>query len=115
MAKLSRRTGSIDTSGIRKVFDLAARLTNPVNFSIGQPDFDVPDVVKDAAVAAMREGFNRYTVTQGIPELRDAVRENLVDRARTASSKALQSILVARWLRAPSDGLNSERVPTVSD
>lgn len=77
MAKISRRADSIDTSGIRKVFDLAAGLTNPVNFSIGQPDFDVPGVVKDAAVDAMRKGFNRYTVTQGIPELRQAVREHM--------------------------------------
>ena len=77
MAKLARRTDSIDTSGIRKVFDLAAGLSNPVNFSIGQPDFDVPDVVKEAAVDAIRDGFNRYTVTQGIPELREAVRERM--------------------------------------
>ncbi len=77
MAKLARRTDSIDTSGIRKVFDLAVSLSDPVNFSIGQPDFDVPDVVKDAAVDAIRDGFNRYTVTQGIPELREAVRERM--------------------------------------
>jgi len=77
VAKLARRTESIDTSGIRKVFDLAAGLANPVNFSIGQPDFDVPDVVKDAAADAIRDGFNRYTVTQGMSELREAVRQRM--------------------------------------
>ena len=81
MPKTARRTAGIDVSGIRKVFDLAADLVDPVNFSIGQPHFDVPDVVKDAAVAAIREGFNRYTPTQGIPELRDAVRA-LMKRTR---------------------------------
>ena len=77
MARLSRRAGNIDTSGIRKVFDLAAGLTHPVNFSIGQPDFDVPAPVMNAAVDAMQEGFNRYTVTQGIPELREGVRRHM--------------------------------------
>jgi len=74
VSKLARRTGDIDISGIRKVFDLAAKLKSPVNFSIGQPDFDVPDDVKRAAIEAVHQGFNKYTVTQGIPELRDRVR-----------------------------------------
>ena len=78
MARLSRRAGHIDTSGIRKVFDLAAGLSHPVDFSIGQPDFDVPRPVVDAAVDAMNDGFNRYTVTQGIPELREAVRRHML-------------------------------------
>ena len=40
-AFLSRRTGLIDASGIRKIFDLGASLENPVDLSIGQPDHDV--------------------------------------------------------------------------
>jgi aspartate aminotransferase/aminotransferase len=63
----------IDSSGIRKVFDLAAKLENPINLSIGQPDFDVPESIKEVGIASIREGFNQYTVTQGIPELRDAI------------------------------------------
>ena len=77
MTKPARRTDAVDVSGIRKVFDLAADLKDPVNFSIGQPDFDVPDAVKDAAITSIREGFNRYTTTQGLPELREAVREHM--------------------------------------
>lgn len=71
---IARRMEAMDTSGIRKVFDLAAQIENPVNLSIGQPDFDVPAEIKEVAVAAIEEGFNRYTVTQGIPELHDAFR-----------------------------------------
>ena len=41
-----------------------------VNLSIGQPDFDVPEPIKAAAHAAIDRGANGYTVTQGIPELR---------------------------------------------
>jgi aspartate aminotransferase/aminotransferase len=77
---LAKRTKMIDSSGIRKVFDLAAKLENPVNLSIGQPDFDVPEEIKEIGIKSIREGFNSYTVTQGIPELRDAVCEQYRDR-----------------------------------
>lgn len=63
----------LDASGIRKVFDLAAKMKNPINLSIGQPDFDVPDPVKDAAIDAIRHGQNKYTQTQGSAELLAAV------------------------------------------
>jgi aspartate/methionine/tyrosine aminotransferase len=72
---LAKRMRLIDSSGIRKVFDLAAKLENPINLSIGQPDFDVPEEIKEVGINSIREGFNHYTVTQGIPELRDAVSE----------------------------------------
>jgi aspartate aminotransferase/aminotransferase len=61
---------SIEVSGIRKVFDLAANLKDPVNLSIGQPHFPVPDPIKQAAHRAIDDDRNGYTVTQGIPELR---------------------------------------------
>jgi aspartate/methionine/tyrosine aminotransferase len=64
------RMNSIDASGIRKVFALAAKLENPINLSIGQPDFDVADEVKEEAIARIREGRNSYTQTWGIDELR---------------------------------------------
>src|SRR5438093_6803374 len=60
-----------EASGIRKVFELARSLQDPVNLSIGQPHFDVPGPVKAAAHAAIDRGANAYTVTQGIPELRE--------------------------------------------
>ncbi|NPV37928.1 MAG: aminotransferase class I/II-fold pyridoxal phosphate-dependent enzyme [Brevinematales bacterium] len=78
---ISNRSKRLDSSGIRKVFELAAKIENPVNFSIGQPDFDVPEEAKEAAIEAIRKGFNRYTLTQGIDELRHAVLEE-VKRSR---------------------------------
>jgi aspartate/methionine/tyrosine aminotransferase len=68
---LAGRCKAIEVSGIRKVFELGKSLTNPVNLSIGQPHFDVPDAIKAAAKAAIDAGHNGYTVTQGIPELRE--------------------------------------------
>ncbi|MEK8023612.1 MAG: aminotransferase class I/II-fold pyridoxal phosphate-dependent enzyme [Candidatus Hydrogenedentota bacterium] len=70
---LSSRMNLIDSSGIRKVFDLAAKLENPINLSIGQPDFDVSDSIKAAASEAIRAGKNRYTLTQGVSPLREAL------------------------------------------
>ena len=70
---IADRMKLIDASGIRKVFDLAARLEAPLNLSIGQPDFDVPEPVKEAAIEAIRQGRNRYTQTQGIAPLRERI------------------------------------------
>src|SRR5438094_8508234 len=74
---ISKRALGVDASGIRKVFDLAARMKDPINLSIGLPDFDVPDVVKNAAIEAIRSGQNRYTQTQGIAPLRERLRADL--------------------------------------
>ncbi|MBW8003200.1 MAG: aminotransferase class I/II-fold pyridoxal phosphate-dependent enzyme [Planctomycetes bacterium] len=70
---LSDRVGRIDASGIRKVFALGASLKDPINLSIGQPDFDVPDELKEAAIAAIRGGQNRYSQTAGVCELVEKV------------------------------------------
>jgi len=68
---LADRTGLFDASGIRKVFDLGAKLANPINLSIGQPDFDVPEPVRQAAIAAIESRKNGYALTQGMPVLRE--------------------------------------------
>ncbi|GJM22390.1 MAG: aminotransferase [Planctomycetota bacterium] len=77
---LSHRADRIEASGIRRIFELVSSMEDPINLSIGQAHFDVPDAVKEAAIEAIREGFNRYTVTQGLPELNDAVLARLHER-----------------------------------
>ena len=74
---LAERTAKFDASGIRKVFDLAAKLRDPINLSIGQPDFAVPDVIKEAAIRAIRQDRNGYSVTQGIAELREQLQSRI--------------------------------------
>ncbi|HEY4760925.1 MAG TPA: aminotransferase class I/II-fold pyridoxal phosphate-dependent enzyme [Thermoguttaceae bacterium] len=71
---LADRTRLFDASGIRKVFDLGAKLSNPINLSIGQPDFDAPEPVRRAAIEAIESRKNGYSVTQGIPELIDKLK-----------------------------------------
>ncbi len=74
---LADRAGCIDASGIRKVFALAAKLDDPVNFSIGQPDFDVPDNIKEAAIDAIRNGSNAYSQTAGDARLLEKISDRL--------------------------------------
>lgn len=69
------RMKQIDASGIRKIFALAAKMKDPINLSIGQPDYDVDELVKDEAIRQIRAGFNSYTQTWGIEELREAASE----------------------------------------
>lgn len=77
---LSHRSRQFDSSGIRKVFELAAQLKDPINLSIGQPDFDVPESVKAACTQAIRDGKNAYSVTQGIAPLREKLQLQIRDQ-----------------------------------
>src|SRR5262249_22492590 len=77
---IADRMQHVESSGIRKVFELARSLKNPINLSIGQPHFDVPAPIKAAAVAAIERGDNAYTITQGIPELRAKIAADLRQR-----------------------------------
>jgi len=78
---ISDKSKIVDSSGIRKVFDLALKIKDPINLSIGQPDFDIPDTIKEEAIKAINNGLNKYTVTQGIEPLREKVIE-FVNRKR---------------------------------
>jgi aspartate aminotransferase len=56
-----------------KAKELRARGVDVISFGAGEPDFDTPQRIKDAAVEAMRRGQTKYTEVGGIPELRAAV------------------------------------------
>jgi aspartate/methionine/tyrosine aminotransferase len=77
---LADRTKAIEVSGIRKIFELGRSLKDPINLSIGQPHFDVPESIKLAAKSAIDAGRNGYTITQGIPELRERLLADATDR-----------------------------------
>lgn len=74
---IANRAAAFQSSGIRRVFDLAAKLENPVNLSIGQPDFDVPDAVRNACCEAINSGRNGYSQTQGIAPLRERLQSEV--------------------------------------
>ena len=74
---IADRTAAFQSSGIRRVFDLAAKLENPINLSIGQPDFDVPAEVRAACCEAINHGRNGYSQTQGIAPLRERLQATI--------------------------------------
>jgi len=74
---IAERAKLIDASGIRKVFALAAELKDPVNFSIGQPDFDVPEALKEEAIKAIKAGQNKYSQTAGDSLLKERIAERI--------------------------------------
>jgi aspartate aminotransferase len=73
--RFASRVAGIDLSGIRKLFDAGG--PDAINLGIGQPDFDTPVHIKEAAIMAIREGHTGYTPNAGIPELREAIAEKL--------------------------------------
>ncbi|HEX3149001.1 MAG TPA: aminotransferase class I/II-fold pyridoxal phosphate-dependent enzyme [Gemmataceae bacterium] len=77
---IADRMGRIEASGIRTIFELGRKLKDPINLSIGQPHFPVPEPIRQAAKDAIDRGDNGYTVTQGIPELRDRLRNDVAAR-----------------------------------
>ena len=58
---------------------LKAQGLDIVNFGVGEPDFDTPEHVKEAAVRAIKEGFTKYTPVAGIDELKEAI----IDKFKT--------------------------------
>jgi aspartate aminotransferase len=71
--RFSSCTGKIEISGIRKCFEGAP--PGSVNLGLGQPDFDTPIHIKQAAIKAIEEGLTGYTPNCGFPQLRAALAE----------------------------------------
>jgi len=67
-------------SGIRKMFTLAAQMSDVCNLSVGQPDFPTPPHIVEAYVEALRAGETRYTMDQGHPALLEALSAFLSQR-----------------------------------
>lgn len=76
---IAEKVAAVDVSGIRRIFDRAATLKNPMDLSIGQPDFDVPAPIKEAAIEAIRAGYSGYTPTRGVPALCDRLCAKLAE------------------------------------
>lgn len=101
---LAHRTACFDASGIRKVFDLGAKLADPINLSIGQPDFDVPAEVQQAAIEAIRSRKNGYALTQGVPVLSEKLQALVAqrfghgDREVLVTSGSSGALVLALWV-----------------
>lgn len=80
-ALLSRRANSADEGAIirmsQRTRELRAQGRDVVALTIGEPDFDTPENIRDAAKEALDKGFTHYSPVAGIPELREAIAEKL--------------------------------------
>lgn len=78
---LSKRIQSLSSSMTIAISTLAAELKaegkDILSFSAGEPDFDTPQKIKDAAVRAINEGYTKYTPVAGLPELLEAISDKL--------------------------------------
>ena len=79
--KVSKRAGSVQPSATIAVSarakELKAQGVDVVSFGAGEPDFDTPDFIKEAAVQALEAGQTKYTAAAGIVELRVAIADKL--------------------------------------
>jgi len=74
---LSKRVTLIHPSPTLKITALARKMRSEgkpvISFAAGEPDFDTPESIKEAAIKALKEGKTKYTATSGIPELKNAI------------------------------------------
>ena len=78
---LTKRINSLSESITMAVTALAKELKangkDILSFSAGEPDFDTPDVIKEKAIKAIKDGATKYTAVDGIPELKQAIVDKL--------------------------------------
>jgi aspartate aminotransferase len=89
---LSRIKPSATIEMTQKARDLKAKGRDIISLSVGEPDFDTPDNIKDAAVAAIRRGETKYTPVSGIVPLREAIARKF-KRENGLEYKASQTIV----------------------
>jgi aspartate aminotransferase/aminotransferase len=85
----------MSVSGIRQVFELSQKLKNPLNLSIGKPDFPIPENIKKVAQKAIQENKNDYSLTFGLPELRQAVAKKLRQKNKIKQATAQNTIITS--------------------
>ena len=69
----AKRNRGVEWSGIRIMFALAEEQEGVINLGIGQPDFDTPPHIREAAKLALDQGYTRYPPASGFQDLREAV------------------------------------------
>lgn len=74
---ISEKCRVMKPSGIRKFFDIAAQMDNVISLGVGEPDFQTPWNVRQAAITALEKGKTKYTANSGLAELRKAISENI--------------------------------------
>jgi aminotransferase len=87
---LANRNRAVEWSGIRVMFALADEIPGVINLGIGQPDFDTPEFIREAAKKALDEGYTRYPPAKGFVDLREAIAAKLCRENRINADPACE-------------------------
>lgn len=70
---ITKRAAEMRPSGIRKFFDLVADMPDCISLGVGEPDFQTPWGIRDAAISSLEAGRTKYTSNIGLKELREEI------------------------------------------
>src|SRR5689334_21070071 len=71
--QIAHHVRDIPKSGIREFFDIVAQEKDVISLGVGEPDFDTPWHIREAAIYSLEQGRTHYTSNLGLPELRSAI------------------------------------------
>ena len=77
---LCQRVKAVPPSGIRKFFDIVSEMKDAISLGVGEPDFNTPWTINDAAIYSLRQGRTHYTGNAGLMELREEIAEYMMKR-----------------------------------
>ena len=77
---LCQRVKAVPPSGIRKFFDIVSEMKDAISLGVGEPDFNTPWTINDAAIYSLRQGRTHYTGNAGLMELRVEIAEYMMKR-----------------------------------
>ncbi|MFM8279950.1 MAG: pyridoxal phosphate-dependent aminotransferase [Candidatus Limnocylindrus sp.] len=90
---LADRVNAVPPSGIRRFFDIAAEMDDVISLCVGEPDFDTPSHIVEAAITSLRAGRTHYTSNYGTSELRAAIATMLKERSGVSYDPATEIIV----------------------
>ena len=70
---IARHVAGLPKSGIRDFFEIVSKMKDVISLGIGEPDFDTPWHIREAAIYALEKGKTHYTSNLGLMELRRAI------------------------------------------
>ena len=70
---LSARVKEVQPSGIRRFFELAAKMPHAISLGVGEPDFETPWQIRRAGIQSLEKGQTFYTSNWGLAELRNQI------------------------------------------
>lgn len=76
--KLSNTVKQLPPSGIRKLFDIAAKMDDIVTLGIGEPDFVTPWHIRESCVYGLEKGYTSYSANMGLPALRQEISRHYI-------------------------------------